>query len=111
MYTNQALIRLWSNDQKRRGVVNDYKDWGVWFKQPELNLTFYKYDLPHTGRIVAIEFVLPPYPSNRTASGTTTGHKLYLQRGEYFIPNAASDSEIATRLMKLKAELMKKGQQ
>ena len=105
MYANHELLRLWSNDRKRRDFINDYKEWGIWFTQPELDLTFYKYELPGGGRIVAMEYLRTPYPGER--ANTVTGHKFYLQRGKHFIPNAASEHEIAGRLMELKAALMK----
>jgi hypothetical protein len=34
-------------------------------------------------------------------------HKFYLQKGKYFSPSAASEHEIAGRLMELKAVLAK----
>ena len=38
MFTKQELVKLWANDQKRKSFINDYKVWGIWFSQPQLNL-------------------------------------------------------------------------
>jgi hypothetical protein len=111
MYTNQELIRLWSNDQKRREFINRYKDWGVWFKQPELDLTFYKYDLPDgSGRIIAMEYKREPYSysgEKANRDGLVTAHKLYFHQSKCFNPSATSDFIIAGHLMELKTKLAK----
>ena len=54
MFTIQELLELWANDTTRREFIKDYKAWGVWFIQPELDLTYYKYDLPSGGRIIVL---------------------------------------------------------
>ena len=113
MFTNQELLMLWANDQKRREFVQNYNAWGVWFTQPELDLTFYKYDLPGGGRLIAMEYPREPYASEKhNGSGeAVTNHKFYLQHGKYFNPSAASDYEIADRLKDLKVNLSKEQKQ
>ena len=107
MFTTQELLTLWANDQKRREFVQNFKIWDVWFTQPELDLTFYKYDLPGGGRLIAMEYLKEPY-SREEANGEVdfvVNHKFYLQKGKYFNPSAASDFEIAERLKEIKATL------
>lgn len=107
MFTKQELVKLWTNDQKRRAFVNNYKAWGVWFKQHELDLTYYKYDLPGGGRVIAMEHLRAPFPSERPA-GNSKGvvcKSYYLQTGDYFNPTAVSDYTIAAHLKELKMKL------
>jgi hypothetical protein len=97
MTHNQDFITLWANDRKRRDFLKDFKSWGKWFTQPELDLTFYKYDLPGGSRIIAMEYLRSPYPSE-TLTGNkkaVANNKYYLQRGTYFNPSAVSEHEIA----------------
>jgi len=107
MFSVKELLELWANDKARREFINNYKVWGVWFTQPELDLTFYKFDLPGGGRIIALEYLREPYASERhNGSGESVAcHKFYLQRGKYFDPFAASDSVIAERLKNIKVTL------
>jgi len=109
MFTEQELLKLWANDKKRREFVHNYKEWGIWFAQTELDLTYYKYDLPGGGRLIAIEHLREPYASERHAGSVEpiTCRTLYLQRGKHFNPFASSDSEIAGRLKDIKESLSK----
>lgn len=109
MFTNQELVKLWSNDQKRRAFVEDFKTWGIWFTQPELDLTFYKYDLPDGTRLTTMEYLREPYPSEKSDgnSDAIVCKKHYLKRGAYFNPSAASDYEMADHLKVLKEKLTK----
>jgi len=107
MFTDKELLTLWANDQKRREFVQNFKIWGVWLTQPELDLTFYKYDLPGGGRLIAMEYLREPYNSERSDGDVefVVNHKFYLQKGKYFNPSAASDFEIAERLKEIKANM------
>jgi len=103
MFTDKELLALWANDQKRRDFVKNYKVWGIWFVQPELDLTYYKYDLPGGGRIIAMEYYRDPYRMEGTEPVMCVN--FYLQRGKCFVPSAASDYTVADRLKEIKATL------
>jgi hypothetical protein len=107
MFTDKELSRLWSNDSKRRAFIEDYKKWGVWLEVPELDLTFYKLDLPGGDRLIAMEYIREPYLHERQSGkrGLTTERKFYFQHGKYFSPSTASVHEIAGKLKDLKAML------
>lgn len=109
IFTNQKLVKLWSNDRKRKAFIQDFKAWGVWFTQPELNLTFYKFDLPDGSRLIALKYLRTPYPNEKPDGDTepVSCSKHYLQRGAYFNPAAASGYEMADHLKFLKEKLMK----
>ena len=113
MFTTEELLKLWTNDTSRREFINNFKVWGVWLTQPELDLTFYKYDLPGGGRIIAMEYLREPYSSEKQngIEESVTRHKLYLQQGKHFEPSASSDSFIAERLKELKVSLTKEQKQ
>ena len=105
MFSNQELLSLWTNDTKRRAFVKNYKVWGVWFVQTELDLTYYKYDLPNdSGRIIAMEYFRDPYRYDESNEPVLCV-KFYLQRGKCFVPNEASDYNIADCLKNLRSTL------
>ena len=113
MFTNQELLTLWANDTKRREFVKNYKVWDVWFTQPELDLTFYKYEIPGGGRLIAMEYPREPYTSEKHngSDESVICEKFYLQTGKYFSPYSVSESVIAERLKDIKGTLNKEQKQ
>jgi hypothetical protein len=109
MYTSQELIKLWSNDRKRKAFVEDYKSWGIWFSQPELDLTFYKYNLPDGSKLIVMEYKREPhYGEKENENGEPmTDIKFYLHRDTYFRPHPVSGHVMYEHLMTLKGKLMK----
>ena len=107
-WTKQELIQKWMNTEKRRQFLKDYKAWGVWLTVPELGLTYYKYKLPGSGRLLAMEYQHQnPYYQSYGGEEFETTVINYLWEGEYFIPNPASEYGIIERFKKLKAEFQK----
>jgi len=106
--TQKELVQLWANNDKRREFLKHYKKWGVWLTVSELGLTYYKYELPETGSILAMEYqrenIYPQY-SNGEKIQTITVY--YLWDGEYFIPNPAGEFAIVDRLKNLKTAMQK----
>lgn len=112
MYTNEEkhkLVKLWANIEKRRAFVGEYKTWGVWFTVPELDLTFYKYDIPEGNRIIAMEYKREPHYREETGAlnGVIIDYQLYLQRSEYFKPSCTNDYAINDYLKDLKVKMQK----
>ena len=103
MFSTQELLSLWTNDTKRREFVKNYQVWGVWFVQTELDLTYYKFDLPGGGRIIAMEYYRDPYRMEGDTPVMCVS--FYLQRGKCFVPSASSDYNIADCLKNLRATL------
>jgi len=101
------LVKLWGNDDKRKEFLKDYKAWGVWITVPELGLTYYKYELPDGGRILAMEYIREN--SSRYRSPDEGEYQVcthyYLWDGEYFIPRFSCESEIIERLKRLKVSM------
>ena len=106
MFSVKELLLLWANDDKRREFIKDYKIWGLWFAQPELGLTFYKYDLPGGDRIIAMEYLREPgYYERQEGSEFVIGNRFYLQRGKYFTPSSVFEGTIANHLKDIKVKL------
>ena len=104
-WTKSELVKLWTNNEKRREFFKNYKEWGVWLTVPELGLTYFKYELPDGGKLLAMEYQRKnPYPASGGEPLQTIAN-YYLWDGEYFSPTFASDYEIVERLKKLKVTL------
>lgn len=51
---NKMILK---NKQERENFINNYKAWGVWKEVPELNLKFYRYELPTGAVIIVTEYM------------------------------------------------------
>lgn len=108
MPSTKELIALWSNDTKRRAFLETYKEWGIWFEQPQTNCTYYKFDLPDGSKIVVMEYLgFNAYPEICGGCNYSIKTQTFLQTKEYFQPNLASESYISNYLKDLKAKLVK----
>lgn len=104
--TNKELLKLWANDTKRRAFIDTYKDWGEWFSVPELEMVFYKYDLPDGSKIIVAEHWAKNYCNVHGEDDRYLTTKTYLQTELYFDPScAASDSRISEHLKDLKGKI------
>lgn len=44
--TGKDILAL-TNESKRKAVLIDWKNWGIWHKAPEIGLSVYRLDLPN----------------------------------------------------------------
>jgi hypothetical protein len=105
--TNQELVLLWANTDKRKAFLANYKNWGSWLTVQELGLTYYRYDLPKGEKILVMEYQRRnPYPiANEESLQTVVVY--YLWDGAFFIPNPAGEYFITDKLKNLKVEMQK----
>ena len=101
---------IWSNDEKRRAFCENYKAWGVWFRVPQLETVYYKYDLPNGARLVVMEYQSKmPYLRN-SEPAYKTAHTYYLiHTGGKFKPEGRSEAFLSNYLMQMRKELLKGG--
>ena len=43
--TRQDILNL-TNESKRKAILIDWRNWGIWHKAPEIGLSVYRLDLP-----------------------------------------------------------------
>lgn len=49
------LPRFKNNDQ-RKAWLEDYKAWGMWYRDDRIDVNYYKYDFPDGSRLIAAEY-------------------------------------------------------
>lgn len=101
MNKNKNLIHLWNNDEKRRTFLKAYKDWGIWLATPELDLTYYRYQLADGTNIIAMEHKYRGYVSYEEGYKWDIGVRYYVQKAdEPFSPNSNSSISAVAELLK-----------
>ena len=105
--TNKELVELWKNDAKRKEFLKNYREWGVWITTPELGLTYYKYELPEGGKILAMEYQRENTYRMGGDGKYQTITLYYLWTGELFVPNTSNEYSITDVLKRLKVAMQK----
>lgn len=55
-YQDQPELPLMRNNDQRKGFLDTYTDWPVWFEVPQANEAYYRYDLPDGSSIVICQY-------------------------------------------------------
>jgi len=111
MSDNKNFAQIWGNNEKRQAFLKAYQDWGQWFTTPELDLVFYKYQLPDETIIIAMEHQYQAYVGYKEGYKWETGVRYYIRKqGEPFTPSSHSSiSAVAELLKNAKEKLRKEG--
>ena len=57
--TQQELPVLKNNDQRKQWL-NDYEKWGLWYRDDNIDVNYYKFDFPDGSRLVVAEYPQRP---------------------------------------------------
>lgn len=69
--TQPELPRLKNNEERKEWLEN-YQDWGLWYRDERLDVNYYKYDFKDGSRLVAAE-----YPMREILESGTKGRTLF----------------------------------
>ena len=110
MLEDKELIKLWKNNETRNDFLKAYSDWGVWLTTKELELTYYRYELPNGTTIIAMEHQQRKYSGYNEGYIWDTAVRFYVQApNEPFSPNSnTSISGVAELLKAAKVSLQGK---
>ena len=103
--TKQEYIKLWANSEKREAFLADYRSWGVWLTVPELDLVYYKHELPSGTKIIVMEYQQIQYKQGyKDEQKYKTRTRMFLMEYEKFLPDEQSENNMTEYLLKLKLE-------
>lgn len=54
--TVQPELPLLKNNDQRKEWLNNYKEWGLWYRDEHIDVNYYKYDFPDGSRLVVAEY-------------------------------------------------------
>lgn len=54
--TVQQELPLMKNNNQRKEWLENYKDWGLWYRDEHIDVNYYKYDLPDGCRLIVEEY-------------------------------------------------------
>lgn len=53
---NQSKLPLLKNVGQRKEWLNDYKAWGLWYRDDNIDVNYYKFDFPDGSRLICCEY-------------------------------------------------------
>lgn len=53
---NQPELPKFKNNDQRKAWLEDYKAWGMWYRDDRIDVNYYKYDFPDGSRLIAAEY-------------------------------------------------------
>ena len=54
--TDQPELPVLKNNDQRKEWLEDYKAWGIWYRDENIDVNYYKYDFPDGSRLVVEEY-------------------------------------------------------
>ena len=54
--TVQPELPVLKNNDQRKEWINNYKDWGLWYRDEHIDVNYYKYDFSDGSRLVVAEY-------------------------------------------------------
>lgn len=52
----QSELPLLKNNDQRKSWIENYKAWGMWYRDENIDVNYYKYDFPDGNRLIAAEY-------------------------------------------------------
>ena len=102
MTTNKTQNFSLSNNENRKFFLNSYRDWcAPWLSTPELDLVYYKFELPTGEIIIAEEHKVKIFKGYNKGYEIITGVRYYFKEPDQPLSyNTACGLEYAAEMLK-----------
>ena len=103
--TGKDILAL-TNESKRKAVLSDWRNWGIWHKAPEIGLSVYRLDLPDGSFFTASWYAGDDfYPAGGDYNANRPRYNLGGANGD-LKAGAVAESVLTDKLKKLRKELL-----
>lgn len=111
---NQPEIPNFRNDDQRKAWIEDYKAWGLWYRDEHIDVNYYKFDFPNGSRLVAVEYLQRESIWNSGPYDDVVYHLIEKNKQKYGCMTTYDDkfqyhSSCETELVKYLKKIQKKG--
>lgn len=102
--TGKDILAL-TNESKRKAVLSDWRNWGIWHKAPEIGLSVYRLDLPDGSFFTASWYEGDDFfPGGGTHNVNRPRFNLY-DKGGKLKSGSKAESLLTDKLKELRKEL------
>ena len=107
--TRQDILAL-TNESKRKAVLADWQNWGIWHKAPEIGLSVYRLDLPDGSFFTASWYAGDDFfPGGGTHNVNRPRFNVGVVGGKLKAGSVA-ESVLTDKLKELRKELLERGE-
>lgn len=111
---NQPELPNFRNDDQRKAWIEDYKAWGLWYRDEHIDVNYYKFDFPNGSRLVAVEYLQRESIWNSGPYDDVVYHLIEKNKQKYGCMTTYDDkfqyhSSCETELVKYLKKIQKKG--
>ena len=96
--TGKDILAL-TNESKRKAVLADWQNWGIWHRAPEIGLSVYRLDLPDEGD----DF----FPGGGTHNVNRPRYN-FGGKGDKLKAGSVAESQLTDKLKELRKELLER---
>ena len=93
MNTDQPELPAMKNNDQRKEWLKNYKNWGLWYRDENIDVNYYKYDFSDGSRLVVAEYPLREGYWNREPEDEYFFHFLEKNRKKYASINEVYDEK------------------
>lgn len=105
--TEQDVLCL-TNNEKRKAVLEAWREWPVWADMPEIGLTVHRLDLPGGGAFMACWYAGDDFfPGGGTKNANRPRFRL-IGHGGKLAHGSQAESVLLEQLQQIRAELVKR---
>jgi len=104
------VLPVLKNNDKRIEWIKNYKEWGVWYIDHNINARYYRFNFPDESYIIAVEYKSKVFrfkPQDETEE-FSTAHFHLVKKDCFYSPYDCSQTEIIEYLKNMNMELWKK---
>lgn len=107
--TKQDVIAL-TNESKRKAILADWQDWGIWHKAPEIGLSVYRLDLLDGSFFTASWYAGDDFFPGGGSMGNVNRPRFNLcDKGGKLKAGSKAESLLTDKLKEMRKELMRDG--
>lgn len=78
MCEQKQAVPVLHNNKEREEFARNYREWGLWYQDDNIETKYYKFDFPDGSRIIVAEY------KNNYIPGHCSAHYKTLKPGEHF---------------------------
>ena len=105
--TGKDILAL-TNESKRKAVLSDWRNWGIWHKAPEIGLSVYRLDLPDGSFFTASWYEGDDFFLGGSMGNVNRPRFNLCNKGDKLKAGSVAESQLTDKLKELRKGLLER---
>lgn len=105
--TGKDILAL-TNESKRKAVLADWQNWGIWHRAPEIGLSVYRLDLPDGSFFTASWYEGDDFFPGGGTHNVNRPRYNFDGKGDKLKAGSVAESQLTDKLKELRKELLER---